>query len=115
MSLINLYTEPIYLYTTSSVIYFCGLVIAYPSRLYVRRSINVLESVFVFSFAISLVNGLLLQRWLNRNSHIMFLYPFPLFLSLVLNHHLQRQQLKSAECFNADERHLKLNKQGTPG
>lgn len=70
MSLINPYTEPIYLYTTSSVIYFCGLVIAYPSRLYVRRSINVLVSVFVFSFAISLVNGLLLQRWLNRNSHV---------------------------------------------
>lgn len=70
MSLINPYTEPIYLYSTSSVIYFCGLVIAYPSHLYVRRSINVLGSVFVFSFAISLVNGLLLQRWLNRNSHI---------------------------------------------
>lgn len=66
MSLINPYTEPIYLYSTSSVIYFCGLVIAYPSHLYVRRSINVLGSVFVFS----LVNGLLLQRWLNRNSHI---------------------------------------------
>ncbi len=82
---------------------------------------NAVCTLFVLSFPISLFNGLLsvtvVPQWEWPCSVSLSLYP-PLFLSLslILNHHLQRQrQLKPIECFNADERHLKLNKQGTPG
>lgn len=33
-------------------------------------------------------------------------FPFSLFLSLLLNHLRRQRQLKTSECFNADERHL---------
>lgn len=53
------------------------------------------------------------SKWKQRNWRL-FSQP-SLHLSVLLNHHLRRRrQLKPNECFNADERHLKLNKQGTP-
>lgn len=59
MSLINPNTEHIYLYITSSVIYLYRFKVGYPSSLYVRSYINVLATLFVLSFPISVFNGLL--------------------------------------------------------
>lgn len=84
-------------------------------------NIHYLSGRFGFHY---LMDRLQSQQWRSGNSPVLFPLlslstphpPSRSSLSLILNHHLQRQrQLKPIECFNAHERHLKLNKQGTPG